>query len=174
MRPSTIRFALLAAALAAGLATAADDKEHKNYSFSPSHFEAQREAIIKGMRGKTYRELSDEDRDTVLAALDRMAGHLEGVSQLEELDKRVQTTLFNDQELVNNLLTQAAADSRLICRRETFVGSHRSTNVCLTVLERKRLREAAQAQMYSMQGSGYLPPEQSDVNPRPIRQRPIP
>ncbi|MCK7595587.1 hypothetical protein [Pseudomarimonas salicorniae] len=159
MQPLMLRLALAAATLSAGLATAADDRKHSHYIFSPSHFEAQREAIIEDMRGRTYRELSDEDRDTVLAALERMAGHPAGVSRFEELDKRVQTTVFNDQELVNNLLTQAAADSRLICKREKFVGSHRTTNICLTVAERRRLTEAAQNQMGQLQGSGYLPRE---------------
>lgn len=149
---------LLAAALLAGPALAAKGG-HENVRFSPAHFEAQREAIIEGISGETYRELSDEDRATVLEALTRMQDRLAGVDSLEQLDKRDQTAVFNDQDLVNTLLTEAAADSRLVCKREKFVGSNRTTNVCITVGERKRLAEAAQNQMRGMQGSGYLEPE---------------
>ena len=166
-----LRTPLLLAALIAGPALAAKS-EHQNVSFSPAHFEAQREAIIEGIRGKTYRELSDEDRQSVLEALARMEDRLAGVDRIEQLDKRDQTAVFNDQELVNTLLTKAAADSRLVCKRERFVGSNRTTNVCITVGERQRLAEAAQEQMRGLQRSGVLPVEESNV-PR-LGLRPTP
>lgn len=161
----------LATGLAISGAAAAGKPAVESAQFDPANFPAQREAIIKGLRGKTYAELSAEDREAVVAALSRIEDRLEGISRIEDMDKRDQTALFNDQELVNNLLTEAAADSRLICRREKFVGSHRTTNICLTVAERRRLAQAAQDQMYGLQGSGYLEPERR-VPPTPFARRP--
>jgi hypothetical protein len=137
-------------------AGAKDAPDHQAIAFSPTQFSAQREAIIKGLRSSTYRELSDADRENVLDALSRMQDKLDGVERLEQLDKRDQIAVFNDQELVNTLLTQAAADSQLICKREKFVGSHRVTNVCLTVAERRRLAAVAQEQMRGLQRSPKL------------------
>lgn len=153
--------ALISACLAGGNASAAGKQEHQPLRFSPALFAEQRENIIEDLGDGIYRELSDADRQRVLEALSRMADKLEDVSQFDQLDKRDQTTVFNDQELINNLLSEAAADSRLICKREKFVGSHRTTNVCLTVAERRRLAEAAQEQMRGLQGSGYLPPDKT-------------
>ena len=48
--------------------------------------------------------------------------------------------LFNQQEIVNTLLTRAAADSRQVCERIEKTGSHRKTTVCRTVAERERRR----------------------------------
>ncbi|MCK7595586.1 hypothetical protein [Pseudomarimonas salicorniae] len=146
-------------ALSACAADAAKRKEHQNVEFSPQRFAEQRDTILESLHDETYTELTDENRSAVLAALARMEARLSGVSRFEDMDKRDQTAVFNDQELINNLLTQAAADSRLICKREKFVGSNRTTNVCLTVGERRRLAEAAQDQMRGLQGSGYLPRE---------------
>ena len=157
---------VFAAALAVASAVPASQPDHQEVRFGPAQFAAQREAILKGMLGETYRELSDEDRRSVLDALERMEARLEGITSLEQLDKRVQTAVFNDQELINTLLTEAAEDSRLICKREKFVGSHRTTNVCVTVAERRRLAAAAQDEMRVMQGSGYLRPERADTIPQ--------
>lgn len=161
---------LLVSLLFAGDLHAAKSDGHKSVSFSPDRFAEQREAVIEDMSADTYRELSDSNREEVLKALARMADKLEGISHFNQLDKRDQTALFNDQELINNLLTEAAADSRLICKREKFVGSNRTTNVCVTVAERRRLTEVAQEQMRQMQGSGYMKPEGADMIPaRPSR-----
>lgn len=149
--------ALLAAALAAGDLHAAKSEAHTPMRFTPELFDAQREAILKGLDSDTYRELAAADREEVLKALSRMAQKLEGVTRFEELDKRDQTAVFNDQERINTLLTDAAEGSQVVCKREKFVGSHRTTNVCITVAERRRLAEAAQAQMRGLQRSPPLP-----------------
>jgi hypothetical protein len=52
--------------------------------------------------------------------------------------------VFNDQEVVNTLLTQARADSRLVCDRSRPTGSHRRQTKCQTVAERRRRMESDQ------------------------------
>ena len=86
--------------------------------------------------------MDDDDlprrRDDVLTALIRQP--LDPLS-VDELDDRTRTQLYNDQELINNVLTQARDDSRMICKREKKVGTHRITNICITAGERRRQRQ---------------------------------
>jgi len=116
------------------------DAAHENVTFDSARFEQQRAEIEKAMGGETYRELSAEQRTSVIDALDEMQRLLDksdGADMREE--DRIQ--LFNAQEQVNTLLTQAADDSRVICKRETKMGSHMKVNICKTIAERRRERE---------------------------------
>jgi hypothetical protein len=123
----------------------------------PNEFAATRADIEAAIR-KTdrYSELTRTQHEEMTAALDRMERVLSGVKSVDSLDQDTRTQLFNDQELINNLLTKVAEDSRLICRREKRVGSHRSTNTCITVGERRRQREAVQRDASYLQRGAVL------------------
>lgn len=97
------------------------------------------EADIAG--GVTYSEISQKDMGDVRGALHRMSSLLDQEGGIEKLSDAEKAALYNDQELVNNILTQAGEDSRVICRREKKVGSHRTTSQCATVAERRRVSE---------------------------------
>ncbi|CAN7217508.1 hypothetical protein LJR168_000753 [Pseudoxanthomonas sp. LjRoot168] len=105
-------------------------------------FEEQRLAIIKDLDGgKVYSEISQKERSDVKDALNRISGALEATSGVQGLSEEQKARVFNDQELVNSILTRAGEDSRLVCTREKVVGSHRPTTQCQTVAERRRIRE---------------------------------
>ncbi len=105
-------------------------------------FGEQRQSIEAALAaGKVYSEISPQDRSTVMAALARMGQKLGENGVAASLGESDKVQVFNDQELVNTLLTQAQADSRLICRRERVVGSNLPQNVCQTVAERREARE---------------------------------
>lgn len=105
---------------------------------------------IRGALGtEDYSEISADGRKTVLSLLDRMEELLQG-RDVAALSEQHKARLFNDQEQVNAILTQAAEDSRMVCRREQVTGSHRKTTVCLTVAERRRIREKSQDQLRTM------------------------
>ncbi len=113
----------------------------------------QRQRIVDDIRGgEVYSEIRAEDRANVLAALERIDAKLVNGDRasLPEADK---VAVFNDQELVNTVLTQAREDSRLICRRERVVGSNMPQNVCSTVAERRRARENGVDALRSLQVS---------------------
>jgi len=93
--------------------------------------------------GKSYAEIDSMQRKEVTGALNRIARLLESAGA-DGLNKRQKIRIFNDQELINTILTRAGEDSQLICRRDKPVGSHFATDVCETVAERRRLREASQ------------------------------
>ncbi len=101
--------------------------------------------------GTKYSEISQEDRATVLSALTRIENSVaeQGSAQALPPDRKV--AVYNDQELINTILTKAREESRLICSREKATGSHRSSANCQTVAERRRLRDQGERDMSAMQ-----------------------
>lgn len=117
------------------------NKGKQQVDVSRGTFAEQRQKVDADLAdGETYSEISAAKRVEVVAALDRIETLLGGrpVSALSEAEK---VDLMNDQSLINTHLTQAAEDSRLVCRREAVVGSRLQRSQCLTVAERRRQRE---------------------------------
>lgn len=109
-------------------------------------FDEQRTQLMADLAdGETYAEISAEDRDKVVSALGRMQRML-GDRTPAALHPDDRAALMNEQELINNLLSQARKDSRLVCTRETPVGTRMPTTVCRTVAERRRLRDNSRGQ----------------------------
>ena len=105
-------------------------------------FAAQRAQIEKGLAdGKTYAEISSADLAQVRESLDRISAMLEGGKAPEALPADKQVDLYNTQEIINTLLTQAAADSRVVCERSKATGSNRYVSTCQTVAQRNARRE---------------------------------
>ena len=101
----------------------------------------QRLRIMNDLQGgEVYSEISAENRMRVVDALGRIDALLGkgGHASLPDKDK---IEVFNDQDLIKTLLTQAREDSRLVCRRERPVGSNRPQNICITVAARRQARE---------------------------------
>ncbi|MCF7223401.1 hypothetical protein [Marilutibacter chinensis] len=107
-------------------------------------FDSQRSVIERDLAdGEKYAELTAEDRMRVKASLDRMQRLIEQSGPVVQMQPDEQVELFNEQETVNQILTAAAEDSRLVCRREQRTGSRFVTSSCMTVAERRRQREAS-------------------------------
>lgn len=103
-------------------------------------FQVQQQKVRADLQGgEVYSEISVEDRARVVEALDRMAQEI-GEGSAEALPPEKRARVFNDQELVNTVLTKARADSRLVCRREKTIGSNMPTTQCATVAQRERMR----------------------------------
>ncbi|MBB1060133.1 hypothetical protein [Marilutibacter spongiae] len=108
-----------------------------------SDFAAQRAAIARDLAdGETYAELSAAARAEVVASLDAMQALLGQSGSVDAMPPQLRVELFNAQEKVNTLLTQAAEDSRRVCTRERRVGSNFVVSSCQTVAERRRQQEA--------------------------------
>src|SRR3970040_319822 len=67
--------------------------------------------------GGTYAEIDPMKRQEVAGALDRIAEILEATGDVEALTAEQKVKVFNDQELINTILTRAGEDSRIIWRR---------------------------------------------------------
>lgn len=123
----------------AGVAHAASTP---SVQIAPDKFADSRQSIEKALRDtERFSELTRSQREDLKAALDRMERLLSGVSSVDQLSEKDKVTLFNDQELINNTLSNAAEDSRLVCKREKKVGSNRAITQCMTVAERRRARD---------------------------------
>lgn len=117
-------------------------------------FGNQQAAIVRALDdGKTYSEISLQDKRQVRDSLERMSALIEGSGSVAQLAADQKVELFNEQERVNTILTKASADSRLICERATPVGTRMKSNNCQTVAERRRRREVDQQSLQSSQGS---------------------
>jgi hypothetical protein len=143
-------FMLTVLALAPAAASAGASPDGVNFSPEKgldlgASFKVQRDAIISALGdGKTYSEISPDERLKVTASLDRISSLLGGAGSFEQLPEATRVEVLDEKELVNTVLAQAREDSRLVCTREQKVGSHRPVNTCMTVAERRRAREQGQ------------------------------
>ena len=105
-------------------------------------FDAQRASIVDGFQsGERYAEISPADKEKVLASLDKMQRLLGDNTSIDSLRPDDKVELFNEQEVVNTLLTAAQADSREVCKRSRPVNSRIPVNECHTVAEWQRRRD---------------------------------
>ena len=133
------------------------NQEQPKVALAEGDFAAQRAQIEQDLAdGKTYVEISREDRSKVRESLARISGALEGVESIDALSDEAKARVFNDQEQINQILTMAEADSRLVCSSEAKTGSRRKVTTCETVAERNRRRELDQENMREMQ-KGRMP-----------------
>ena len=106
-------------------------------------FEAQKSVILQDIKDdQVYSEISYSDANVVRDVLDRMTGNLEGITDFSEMTEAQRADLFNDQELVNTILTMAENDSRLVCRRSGTLGTNFKTTTCETRKNRRERQEA--------------------------------
>jgi DNA-binding transcriptional ArsR family regulator len=103
-------------------------------------FAGQRLAILAALDdGEVYKELSSEDRSRVMEHLQQISEALEGAEMFRTLSPARQTVVINSQDLVNQLLTKAADDSRLVCVHQHRLGTRIREAVCMTKGERDRI-----------------------------------
>ena len=94
------------------------------------------------------------------AALERMEMLFDKAGSTARMDKADKVSLYNDQELVNALLTKANKDSRIQCRREKRVGSHRTTSTCRTVAEWRRASQNSREDLEKRRSMGDILPQE--------------
>lgn len=136
------------------------NQESPKVALAEGDFAAQRAQIEADLAdGKTYAEISAADKAIVRESLARITGALEGVESIDSLSDDAKVRVFNDQEQINQILTAAEADSRLVCSSETKTGSRRKVTTCLTVAERNRRRELDQDNLQNIQ-KGRMPQRQ--------------
>lgn len=104
----------------------------------------QRQAVVAAFQpGERFAELDKSGRDEVLQAFDRMQEVIGEAGSVGALDPDQKVAVFNDQELINEILTEAERDSRISCKRNRSVNSRIKTSECHTFAEWERRRERA-------------------------------
>lgn len=136
------------ALLAFGLANAAAAREGTtSLSIEKGGFTDQKAAIVKAIGSDRYKELTPAQRREIEQALDRIDAAFAKAGSVDTMSEPERVAVFNDQELVNTRLAKGAEDSRRVCTRERRPGSNLPEVTCLTVAERRRIRESAQRRM---------------------------
>jgi hypothetical protein len=154
LQPATLAFALAMTGWQASASLAAEAAAGPELA----HFPVQRRAIETDLAaGERYRELSRFDRAQVIDSLDRIDAITRDRQSIAELSADERAELFNQQDLINTLLTKAAEDSRMVCTRSRPVGSNMIATTCKTVAERRQLRDESQKAMYTGQKAHPLP-----------------
>ena len=156
-----LRLLVLSLALAVSGAALAAKAPPPSVDTGRAGFADQKAAVEHEiLKGDHFAEISDEDKAQVFAALERMDKVMAGHASPAELSEEQKVALINDQELVNALLTKANKDSRIQCRREKKVGSHRTTSTCRTVAEWRRASQNSREDLEKRRSMGDILPQE--------------
>ncbi len=139
--------ALIAASL---LPFSAFAKDAIEISSTPSEIRAAQADLRKAIERKSgsYSHFTDAERKSIFAKQDELNALVDGKSTIDELGPDGKIAVANALEAVNALVNRAE-DNRLICERVKPLGSNRPQNKCMTVGERRRLRDNAQREGFS-------------------------
>lgn len=134
--------ACLFAALAS-FATSADDAI--DIQSTPAQIRAVQDGIRQSMDTKegVYKEMSTAEKQSILDHQEVVLRVLDGKASVGVLNEPQKIELANALESINALVSQAE-DNRKVCERVKVIGSNRPQNVCMTVAQRRRLREDVQ------------------------------
>ncbi len=155
-----IRMLSIAVLLCVAGATQAKEKGSKEavQMNSTAPVAEQIQEVERAIGSERYSEISMEEKSAVRQALSRISTLMGEHTHISEVSPQTKTDIFNQQEKVNVILTQAHADSRLVCRRERSTGSNFPQNVCMTVAQRRKAEEAARNVMNNNQRfNNYAP-----------------
>lgn len=106
----------------------------------PKYLDHQRDLREDVQYSKKFAHVGKDAKARLYKAQDEIFSLLEGRSSVDELSTDQRIALFNAQETVNSVLTDAELD-REVCKREKVLGSHRSSLVCMTVREARGIKE---------------------------------
>lgn len=101
--------------------------------------------------GTRYKEISPVDQDKVMKTLAKMEDRWQHADPAGKLNVNDTVEMANDQEVVTTILHHAAADSRLVCSRETPMGTKIAVNVCRTIAQLKREQNSSHDELRDMQ-----------------------
>ena len=137
-----IRWVTAAALVCAIGAAMAEDTQMR--TFDKQQFATYDAQVKSDLQGNRYKEIAPEDQETVVKTLNRMEERWKRADADGKLNVNDTIEMGNDQEIVSNILHQAAADSRVICNRETPMGTKIAKNVCRTVAQMRREEKESQ------------------------------
>ena len=151
MRGSTfLNATLVAIALVlAALPAAAKENYHEKTLNADTRekFQAVAESVHNEMQpGGRYEYVKPQERATIersLAEMDALFAATGGVEHMKQDDK---VKLFNEQEVVNSILTRRDRD-RVICEDKPKLGSHVRTTNCHTYGQEEEARRGSQDTM---------------------------
>lgn len=103
---------------------------------------------------------SPEQRESLYQAQDVLFALAEENPTDADLSEDEWVKAFNAQEQIHQIITEAAADERVVCRREKPTGSNRKQSICHTVAEWRGM-QTDQVDMVRMSREGSTGPRAS-------------
>jgi hypothetical protein len=151
MRMSSVLYAALVACLLfiASLDASAKENYHEATLNADTHekFHAVAENVRNEMQaGGRYEFVKAKERDTIERALAEMEDIFAAAGSVDKMKQDDKVKLFNDQEIVNSILTRRDKD-RVICEDKPKLGSHVRTTSCHTYGQQEDARRGSKDQM---------------------------
>ncbi len=111
-------------------------------TWTPEGLRTAQDALKRDLTDKksAYDHLSEAEKQTILRKQEAIYTFIDGRSTFNDLGDEDKRRLANAVEEVRALVAKAD-DSRMICERVRVIGSNRPENKCMTVGERRRIRE---------------------------------
>ncbi len=100
-----------------------------------------RQAIER--KSSNYSHFTDDERKAIFARQDAVLALIDGKQEIAELGPDGKIALANALDAVKAAVA-GAEDNRMICERIKPLGSNRPQNKCISVGQRRRMREEAQ------------------------------
>lgn len=145
--------------LFAALITGASFAQETTKLTALDQFTQQKEQILDDLKtDRVYKVMSKQNKKLVRDALDRMTETMGDSQEIEQLTKEDRTRLYNDQELVNTVLTMAENDNRQVCSRRSRVGTHFKTTECESIGDRRERQEQDRIAIQRMHSQAMSPP----------------
>lgn len=148
----TVRIALVVMLMtmipAAQFAAANEHYHEKSFNADTrDKFAAVSANVIKEMQhGGRYEFVKPDEREQITAKLAEIGTMFEQNGSVGAMDEKTKIALFNDQEVVNSILTRRDRD-RVICTHQAPVGSHIPITTCHTYAQEVEAREGTLKQM---------------------------
>ena len=144
------RAMLVAAALFLFALPAAAKENYHEKTFNADtaeKFKATADDVRKEMQpGGRYEYVKPKERDTIERTLAEMESLFEATGGVDKMKQDDKVKLFNDQEVVNSILTRRDRD-RVVCEDKPKLGSHVRTTQCHTVAQEEEARRGSKDTM---------------------------
>lgn len=140
--------AAIAMVAAFDLASAKENYKESAFNADTSDkFESVSSNVRKELeKGGRYEYVKPEERRQIEQKLTDMAAAFNESGSVETMKEDTKIRLFNDQEVVNSILTKRDKD-RVICKKQAPVGSHIPVTSCHTYGQEEDARRGSRNQM---------------------------
>ena len=111
---------------------------------TPAQIRAAQGELRQAIERKSgnYSHFTDDERKTIFSRQDEVLSLIDGKQDVAELGPDDKLALANALEAVKASVARAE-DNRMICERIKPLGSNRPENKCISVGQRRRMREEA-------------------------------
>jgi hypothetical protein len=159
---------VLAFAAAWSIASAKEHYHEKAFNADTKEkFDDVAASVRKEMvHGGRYEFVKADERRKIDKSLDDMTQLFDQYGNVQAMNQDTKVRLFNDQELVNSILTKRDRD-RVICTNQAPLGSHIPITTCHTYGQEIEAREGTQNQLEQWRDAEPCIGAPSPGNPHP-------